>query len=75
MILPPHYEEVFGEAAVYCSPHEVKQVINYYSQNADEYFAQVEKSRDVLAKNFTHDAHTRKIQMLLSELGTALSVS
>lgn len=75
VILPPHYEEVFGEAAVYCSPDEVKQVINFYRQNADEYFAQIERSRDVLAKNFTHDAHTRKIQMLLSELGTALSVS
>ena len=75
VILPPHYEEVFGEAAVYCAPTEVKEVINYYRQNADKYFAQVDKSRDVLAKNFTHEAHVSKIQMLLSESETAYSVS
>jgi len=65
VLLPPHYEEVFGAAAVYCSPAEVMDVIQFYRENPSEYFSQIEKSREALAENFTHEAHLRKIAPFL----------
>lgn len=65
VLLPSHYEEVFGSAAVYCTPAEVMEVIQFYSDNPNEYFAQIEKSREVLAENFTHEAHLRKLASFL----------
>ena len=65
VLLPPHYEEVFGAAAVYCSPAEVMDLIQFYRENPSEYFSQIEKSREALAENFTQEAHLRKISPFL----------
>ena len=62
VILPPHYEEVFGDAAVYCSPSEVMEVIEEFRRSPQKYFAQIETSRAVLARNFTHEAYLRRIE-------------
>lgn len=62
VILPPHYEEVFGRAAVYCSAEDVSEIIQTFRENPKEYYSQVERAREVLNLNYTHDSYLRKIQ-------------
>lgn len=66
VILPPHYEEVFGNAAVYCSPADVSNLIKTYCENPNEYFAQIERSRDLLSRNFSYQAYLGRVKLLLS---------
>ena len=66
VILPPHYEEVFGDAAIYCSPREVEGVIGFYRQHPSEYFAQIERARSTVSGNFTHSAYLNRIEGLLT---------
>lgn len=66
VILPPHYEEVFGRAAVYCSPWEVKDVVQRFRDHPDEYFAQIELARETLHHNYTHEAYIRKVEHFLA---------
>lgn len=67
VILPPHYKEVFGDAAVYCSPRDVEGIIDSYRQNPNEYLTQVEKARSVVSNYFTHDAYLRRVEGWLSK--------
>ena len=66
VILPPHYEEVFGRAAVYCSPWEVKDVVQRFRDHPDEYSAQIELARKTLHHNYTHEAYIRKVEHFLA---------
>ena len=66
VVLPPHYEEVFGDAAVYCTPREVEEVVDFYRKNPSEYFAQIERARSTVSDNFAHSAYLSRIEELLT---------
>jgi hypothetical protein len=66
-ILPPHFEAVFGDAAVYCAPRGVLGWIDRLRDPA-EY---LERSRRAaaFAKDYSHAAHVQR----LAELGVVAS--
>lgn len=66
VILPPQFEQVFGEAAVYCKPEDVGAVVTKYFGDARLYELQQKKALSVLNEHFTHEAYVRHIGKILS---------
>ena len=66
VILPPHYEKVFGEAAIYCEPKEVQSLISRYYSDSNLYEEQQHKALEVLNERFTHEAYVRHMSKYLS---------
>ncbi len=50
-ILPPHFEEMFGEAAVYATPREVAAVIDGFLEDPDAWQAQRIRARRWVLQN------------------------
>lgn len=65
VILPPHYEKVFGEAAIYCEPAEVSSVVSQFYGDAELYESQQIKALKVLQENFTYEAYVRRISQYI----------
>lgn len=65
VILPPHYEEVFGRGAVYAPPELVQSVITRYHENRSLYEQQREAAREEFVERFSHQAYAELISTLL----------
>ena len=65
VILPPHYEEVFGKAAVYCAPEQVESTIKQYHQDDDLYQSQLLRAQEVLESRFTHASYLRLLSPVI----------
>lgn len=68
VILPPHYRDVFAEAAVYAKPSSVYGVIMQYHNDRDRYNEQVRRARAVVEERFSHNAYSRLIQKSLNRV-------
>lgn len=68
VILPPHYEPVFGRAAVYAQAGEVTAVIQSFAKEPERYREQQQIANDILHRDFTHEAYVRRISEVLSAL-------
>lgn len=66
-ILPPHYEPVFGVAAIYADPQSVEWVISRYQADPELYRAQVERARIAVTERFSYESYIRLIDGLLAE--------
>ena len=64
-ILPPHFEELFGAAAVYARPADVTARIRSLYADRPAYEAQVATGRDVVARRFSPAAHIARIGALI----------
>lgn len=62
VIIPPTYEELFGEAAIYAKPEEVTKKIEELMNNEDFYQRQVEKAHAYVEKNFGYTKHASRIE-------------
>jgi glycosyltransferase involved in cell wall biosynthesis len=67
-VLPPHFEEVFGEGAVYCEPHDVAALVTRLRSTPDEYFALSAGAQRHVRRNFSYESYLRR----LKQLGVAL---
>lgn len=65
VILPKHYEEVFGEAAIYAEPDDVVAVVRRYRADQDRYNEQRIRAEEVLRDRFTHQAYATRIKALV----------
>ena len=72
VILPEHYKRVFGEAALYASPWEVRSLIKKFSASPELYVEQQEKALAVLKRQFTYEAYVKKIESELEVIGDEL---
>ena len=68
VILPPHYEPVFGQAAVYARASDVTTVIESFVRDPERYRSQQQIAHDILNREFTHEAYVRRINEVLSTL-------
>src|SRR5699024_4300236 len=70
VILPRHYEPVFGEAALYCDPKDVLATISNLRNDWNKYVEQQELAASVLEQRFSHNAFVRRIRSVISELSS-----
>src|SRR5699024_4841976 len=68
VILPQQFEPVFGEAAIYSKPGEVKNVIHSFFDDRERYQAQVETSRRFVEKNFSYNSYLARIESILKDI-------
>lgn len=67
VILPKHYEEVFGPAAIYAEPADVERLVEEYWSDTELYDRQVRIAREHLETQFTHEAFSNRILSLIGE--------
>lgn len=68
-ILPPHFQPIFGNGAVYAQPHDVPGVIARFRSRPDEYLRQSRLARLMIEENFAIPAYKARMQRLWSDLG------
>ncbi|MFD1639777.1 glycosyltransferase [Evansella tamaricis] len=65
VIIPPVYKELFGEAAIYAEPHEVKKEIAKLMDNPEYYQSQVETALVFVEKQFGYSKHASRLEGFL----------
>lgn len=65
VVLPKHFQRVFGEAAVYAEPDQVESMIRRYHSNFALYKKQLAKSRAYLDAQFSYEACVTRIERLM----------
>jgi glycosyltransferase involved in cell wall biosynthesis len=66
VVLQSSFRPVFGDAAVYCEPHEVEEVVMALSSNQQAYDAQVERGIDFVTLRSSYDSYSSLIGSLLT---------
>lgn len=61
VILEPRYQEVFGDAALYCPPAEAANLARRLHADPDAYRRQVERAREVIEAEFSPAAFLRRV--------------
>ncbi|SDO07013.1 glycosyltransferase [Alkalicoccus daliensis] len=61
VIIPPIYEELFGNAAIYADPADVQEEINKLMDREKYYEQQVQAAHDYVEKNFGYRKHEERI--------------
>gem|GEM_PF-910276 len=71
VILPPHFREVFGDAAVYCKSEEVYEKVWRYFSDCEMYSKQVEVASRYVLGNFSYDAFYGRVAdaLLVADTG------
>ncbi len=69
-VLPPHFEPVFGDAAVYAEPHDVRRVVETLYADRAAYDAQVERARTTARERYGHEAHVARLAALIGPPST-----
>ena len=67
VILPKHFERVFGKAALYADPDEVHDKIFALHSDFSNYQAQLQRSKKTLEEKFSHSSYRKLISSLLTE--------
>lgn len=65
VILPKHFERVFGKAALYAEADEVQVLIEKLHSDFSAYSNQLRQSRAVLEEKFSYSSYTKVIEDLL----------
>ncbi|MCC3762506.1 glycosyltransferase [Glycomyces sp. TRM65418] len=63
-VLPPHFEEVFGDGAVYCEPREVADLVTGLRSHPDEYFAMSARAQDHVRRHFSYASYLDRLELL-----------
>ncbi|PSL03093.1 glycosyltransferase involved in cell wall biosynthesis [Haloactinopolyspora alba] len=61
-ILPPHFRDLFGDAAVYCESTEVRDTVRRYYKDQERYREQVRRGYRFVQETFSHDAYARLVR-------------
>lgn len=67
VIIPPIYKDLFGDAAIYAEPHEVKEKINQLMNNDVLYNESVKKAHVFVETHFGYTKHADRLNQHLSE--------
>lgn len=65
-LLPPHFEPVFADAAIYAEPHQVPGIITEHHADLPKFLAQSELARRRVRERFSHHAYTELVAPLLA---------
>jgi glycosyltransferase involved in cell wall biosynthesis len=66
-ILPPHFEELFGDAAIYAEPRDVRRIVDELYADRDAYDKQVKRATETARARFGYEAHVARIAGILGE--------
>lgn len=69
VVLPPQFQPVFGEAALYAEPEDVERVVRALAGNSDAYMQRVRAGRAFVAANFGYEMQRRRLEPWISALG------
>ena len=69
-ILPPHFEVLFGDGAIYARPEEVQGVIRELYADRARYQEQSRRGVEMVARRFSYPAHVRRVEALLAPPAT-----
>jgi len=69
-ILPPHFQCVFGESAIYATPTEVRAEIDALYRDPEEYHSRSEMSTKYVDEHFGVGTHVSRVQELIGEPAT-----
>lgn len=67
VILPPHYRDVFGPAALYADPEDVRNLVARYHEDRDLYETQRATARRVMLDRFGYDTYVERIMELMEK--------
>jgi glycosyltransferase involved in cell wall biosynthesis len=73
VIIPPVYQDLFGEAAIYAKPSEVTQKIEQLMSNDDYYQQQVDKAHAYVEKHFGYTKHASRLEEHFLEKNSELT--
>lgn len=65
-VLPPRFRKFFGDAAIYCEPHEVPSLVSALYAAPDAFRAQSRRGLDFVRRNYGSDAFCSQVERLLS---------
>lgn len=68
VILPRHFEPVFGEAALYCEADDVSELIFELHSDFALYKTQIECTKKILTNSFSYASYQMRIQKLLTSV-------
>lgn len=60
-VLPPHFRELFGEAAIYAEPDEVQSTVESLRRDRPAYERQVARAEQRVRTSFGHEAHVDRL--------------
>lgn len=64
VVVPAHFEPIFGDACVYVTPAEVKQTVTALHEDWSAYLAQSRRGQDYIRDNCTPAAYVRRLARL-----------
>lgn len=67
-ILPPHFEETFGNAAVYTTPQNAVQTVQRLHFDRREYELQRSRARQIVSERFSYESFRKTIKFLLTQI-------
>lgn len=70
-VLPPHFRALFGDAAVYAEPAQVREVVDGLRANRPGYLAQRDRAREVVRARFSYQAHVERVAALIGPPSSA----
>lgn len=74
-VLPPHFEPLFGEGALYAQPEEAAELVLAHRENEHAYARQSACGRQIVDERFSHGAHVSRLQQLIGPPRRSSSVA
>lgn len=75
VILPTRFEETFGDAAVYCTPHNVQSIIRRYYAEPKLFLEQSRLAQERVRQKFSHDSYFSLVSALIEGNARAITSS
>jgi hypothetical protein len=66
-ILPHHFAATFGDAAVYCTPQDVRDVVHGFHADHASYLDQSRLAQERVRKLYSHDAYVDLVSSIIAE--------
>lgn len=66
-ILPPRFEPTFGDAALYCEPSEVADLVEAHHADPDRFLARSALAQQRVRERYSHDSYRSLVSDLLAD--------
>ncbi|WP_345476100.1 glycosyltransferase [Nesterenkonia rhizosphaerae] len=66
-ILPAHFQETFGNAAIYAAPDQVEELVSYYHERPVEFVKQANRAMEIVEERFSFKGYASLIQSILAQ--------
>ncbi|SDD46884.1 glycosyltransferase [Glycomyces harbinensis] len=66
-VLPPRFEPTFGDAALYCEPSEVVDLVDAHYADLERFLARSALAQQRVRERFSHDSYRKLVSDLLAD--------